>query len=75
MDIIYAIILISILLICFYFANGPYCSKHKVTKMEKIEEKEIDSYVIGGRGHRIKHYEVTYKCPKCGEILIIDEDR
>ena len=58
-----------------YIVNGPYCSKHKFTKMTKIKDKEIDSYVIGGRGHKITHYEITYRCPKCGETIVIDEDR
>ena len=72
MEIIFIIVFLSI---CLYFANGPYCSKHKFTKMKKISEKQIDSYVIGGRGHEIKHYEITYECPKCGETIVIDEDR
>ena len=73
METFYGVLINVILFIILYIANGPYCPKHKLTKMKKTEERCLDSSFTQTNSV-VKHIQTTYKCPKCGEMLVIERE-
>lgn len=71
---LFAILLIICMSVVLYGLQSPHCPKHKLTPMKKLQEIDI-SHSLLTTMNEIKKFEVTYQCPKCGEILIREEVR
>lgn len=73
MEIVFAILIIAVVGVGAYLADGPHCPKHVFTKLKRGTLTEVNSHLFELGSVSEKQVKVEWVCPKCGQVVVKTE--
>lgn len=73
MEIVFAILIITVAGVGAYLTDGPHCPKHVFTKLKRGISTEVDSQLFELGSVSEKQVKAEWVCPKCGQVVVKTE--